>query len=157
MNLYIFNFIVIFFLASILSSFFKKKKILLNFSGNIHQKFTKSLQVPLIGGLVIFLTIIFFVPFFNIIEKIAITSIVLIGLLSDLKYLSSPSIRLFSQFIIVMLLLTIGKLNLINTKVFFLDPLLEFYFFSILFTTFCFLIIINGSNFLDGVNILVIG
>jgi UDP-N-acetylmuramyl pentapeptide phosphotransferase/UDP-N-acetylglucosamine-1-phosphate transferase len=35
--------------------------------------------------------------------------------------------------------------------------LLENYFFSILFTSFCFLIIINGSNFLDGINLLVIG
>ncbi len=157
MNLYTVNFLTIFFLTVIISFFFSKKKILLNFSGSDHQKFTNSSQVPLIGGLIIFFTIIFFVPFFNIIEKIAFTLILMAGLLSDLKFLNSPSIRLFLQLIIIISFLTLGNLYLVNTKLFFLDLLLKNYFFAIFFTAFCFLIIINGSNFLDGINIVVIG
>ena len=79
------------------------------------------------------------------------------GLLSDLKFLNSPSIRLFLQLIIIISFLTLGNLYLVNTKLFFLDLLLKNYFFAIFFTAFCFLIIINGSNFLDGINIVVIG
>jgi UDP-N-acetylmuramyl pentapeptide phosphotransferase/UDP-N-acetylglucosamine-1-phosphate transferase len=157
MNLYIVNFLVIFCISFILSFFFLKKKILLNFSGNNHQKFTSSLKVPLIGGLVIFFTVLFFIPFFNFIEKLALLLMLLVGIFSDLKYLNSPKTRLSFQFIIVLLFLLIGKLHLVNTKIVFLDLLLENYFFSILFTSFCFLIIINGSNFLDGINLLVIG
>jgi UDP-N-acetylmuramyl pentapeptide phosphotransferase/UDP-N-acetylglucosamine-1-phosphate transferase len=157
MNLYIVNFLVIFCISFILSLFFLKKKILLNFSGNNHQKFTSSAKVPLIGGLIIFFTVIFFIPFFNLIEKLALLLILLVGIFSDLKYLNSPKTRLSLQFIIVLLFLLIGKLHLVNTKIFFLDFLLENYLFSILFTSFCFLIIINGSNFLDGINLLVIG
>jgi UDP-N-acetylmuramyl pentapeptide phosphotransferase/UDP-N-acetylglucosamine-1-phosphate transferase len=157
MNLYIVNFLVIFYFSFILSLFFLKKKILLNFSGNNHQKFTSASQVPLIGGLIIFFTVIFFIPFFNFIEKLALLLILLVGIFSDLKYLNSPKTRLSFQFIIVLIFLLIGKLHLVNTKIFFLDLLLENYFFSILFTSFCFLIIINGSNFLDGINLLVIG
>ena len=39
----------------------------------------------------------------------------------------------------------------------FLDYLLSNYLFSIFFTSFCILIIINGSNFIDGINSLVLG
>jgi len=156
MNLYIVNFLVIFFFSFILSLLFLKKKLLLNFSGNNHQKFTSYSQVPLIGGLVIFF-VIFFIPYFNIVSKLAFLLILLVGLFSDLNYLNSPKTRLFFQFIIFSSFLIIEEINLVYTNIFFLDLLLKNYFFSILFTTFCFLIIINGSNFLDGINLLVIG
>ena len=157
MSLFIVNFLIIFFFSFALSVLFFKKKILLNFSGNNHQKFTSSSQVPLIGGLIFFFTAIFFIPSVNVDIKIALFLILLVGLFSDLKYLNSPRTRLFFQFLIVILFLTIGKLSLVNTNILFLDLLLQNYFFSILFTSFCFLIIINGSNFLDGINLLVIG
>ena len=157
MNLYIVNFLTIFFFSFLLSKYFFKKKRLLNFSGNNHQKFTSSLQVPLIGGLIVLFAVIFFIPFFNIVTKIFFLLILLVGLFSDLKYLNSPRIRLFFQFIVVLFFLIIGNLQLVNTNIFFLDLLLQNYFFSILFTSFCFLIIINGSNFLDGINLLVSG
>jgi hypothetical protein len=146
MNLYIVNFLAIFFFSFILSLLFFKKKLLLNFSGNKHQKFTSYSQVPLIGGLIFFF-VIFFIPYFNIVSKLAFLLILLVGLFSDLKYLNSPKTRLFFQFIIVSLFLIIEKINLANTNIFFLDLLLQNYFFSILFTSFCFLININGSNF----------
>ena len=157
MNLYIVNFLTIFFFSFLLSKYFFKKKRLLNFSGNNHQKFTSSLQVPLIGGLIVLFAVIFFIPFFNIVTKITFLLILLVGLFSDLKYLNSPRTRLFFQFIVVLFFLIIGNLQLVNTNIFFLDLLLQNYFFSILFTSFCFLIIINGSNFLDGINLLVSG
>ena len=157
MNLYIINFLTIFFFSFLLSIYFFKKKKLLNFYGNNHQKFTSSIQVPLIGGLIVFFAVIFFIPFLNIVTKISFLLILLVGLFSDLKYLNSPRTRLFFQSIIVLSFLIIENLQLVNTKIFFLDLLLQNYYFSILFTLFCFLIIINGSNFLDGINLLVSG
>ena len=156
MNLYIVNFLGIFFFSFLLSLLFLKKKLLLNFSGNNHQKFTSNSQVPLIGGLIIFL-VIFSMPYFTVVSKLAFLLILLAGILSDLKYLNSPKTRLFFQFIIVSLFLITEQINLVYTNLFFLDLLLQNFLFSILFTTFCFLIIINGSNFLDGINLLVIG
>jgi UDP-N-acetylmuramyl pentapeptide phosphotransferase/UDP-N-acetylglucosamine-1-phosphate transferase len=157
MNLYIVNFLTIFCFSFLLSVYFFKKKRLLNFSGNNHQKFTSSLQIPLIGGLIVLFAVIFFIPFFNIVTKTTFLLILLVGLFSDLKYLNSPRARLFFQFIIVLPFLIIENLQLVNTNIFFLDLLLQNYYFSILFTLFCFLIIINGSNFLDGINLLVSG
>lgn len=157
MNFYILNFVVTFFFTLILCLFFSRKKLLLNFTGNNHQKFTSSLQVPLIGGLIFFFLVILFVPYFNVVSKCAFLFILLAGLFSDLKYINKPKIRFIFQFIIVLFFLIIEDMHLIDTKIFLLDFLLENYFFSILFTSFCFLIIINGSNFLDGINLLVIG
>jgi UDP-N-acetylmuramyl pentapeptide phosphotransferase/UDP-N-acetylglucosamine-1-phosphate transferase len=96
-------------------------------------------------------------PYFTVVSKLAFLSILLVGIFSDLKYLNSPKTRLFFQFIIVSLFLITEQINLVYTNLFFLDLLLQNFFFSILFTTFCFLIVINGSNFLDGINLLVIG
>ena len=128
MNLYIVNFLVIFFFSFLLSLLFLKKKLLLNFSGNTHQKFTSYSQVPLIGGLIIFF-VIFFIPYFNIVSKLAFLLILLVGLFSDLKYINSPKTRLFLQFIIVFLFLMIEKMHLINTKIFFFRFIIRKLFF----------------------------
>lgn len=157
MNIYIFNLAVIFFFTLALCIFFSQKKLLLNFTGNNHQKFTSSSQVPLIGGLIFFFVAIFFVPYFNVVSKFAFLLILLVGLFSDLKFINKPKVRFFFQLIIIFFFLIIENIHLINTKIFLLDFLLQNYFFSILFTSFCFLIIINGSNFLDGINLLAIG
>jgi len=157
MNIYIFNLAVIFFFTVALCMFFSQKKLLLNFTGNNHQKFTSSLQVPLIGGLIFFFVAIFFVPYFNVVSKFAFLLILLVGLFSDLKFINKPKVRFLFQLIIIFFFLIIENIHLINTKIFLLDFLLQNYFFSILFTSFCFLIIINGSNFLDGINLLAIG
>lgn len=44
-----------------------------------------------------------------------------------------------------------------STKIFFIDFFIENKLFALLFTSFCLLILINGSNFLDGINTLVCG
>jgi UDP-N-acetylmuramyl pentapeptide phosphotransferase/UDP-N-acetylglucosamine-1-phosphate transferase len=48
-------------------------------------------------------------------------------------------------------------LQLQNTKIIILDKILTSNFFNYLFVSFCILIVINGSNFLDGLNTLTIG
>ena len=46
--------------VTILSLVFKKKGILLNYSGDIHQSFSNKKNVPLAGGLFILIPIVFF-------------------------------------------------------------------------------------------------
>ena len=57
-----------------------------------------------------------------------------------------------NQTIIVLLFLIKSDLFVNYTKIVFLDFFLEYKFFSYLFTTFCIVILINGMNFIDGVN-----
>ncbi len=135
----------------------KKKKLLPNYTGNIHQRFVGREVVPLSGGIFIFgvFLIIFYkdYTFFCI----ALSLIFLLGFFSDIKFLSSPKYRLLFQVLIVFLFVYFTNLQLYPTRVLFLDLALENIWISYFFSTFCILIAINGTNFIDGLNGLVLG
>ncbi len=151
---------IIFFLIPIViyffNSYFVKNKSFRNFSGEIHQKILGSKNIPLTGGvfLILFLPVILFDK--NLFVYLFLISIFLIGLFSDLKILSIPSQRLFLQFIIIVLFVYLLKVNIISTRINFLDQMLQNDYFSIFFTSFCLIILINGTNFIDGLNSLVL-
>ena len=151
-------FIISFFiLIYLLNHYSKKKNLLTNKTGDLHQSFTSSEVVPLLGGIYLFygFFIIFYeLPLMNI---LLISVFFLIGLFSDLKLIKSPNFRLVLQFIVISIFVFYNKLEIINTRIYFLDSLLEIKYFNILFVIFCILIIVNGSNFIDGVNTNVIG
>ena len=81
-------------------------------------------------------------------------AIFLVGLLSDLKKFNSPIFRLLAQFLILICVYFLD-IDLNFTRVNFLDYLLSNYLFALVFTSFCILIIVNGTNFIDGINSLV--
>ena len=132
-----------------------KFNILINSTGNIHQKFTSSNNVPLIGGLIIFLFLLIEVNDLGL--KVFIFFIFIVGLLSDIKKFNSPKLRLFTQSLLIIIFIYHYEIYLVSTNIIFLDYFLKDYLFSIIFTSFCILIIVNGSNFIDGVNTLVLG
>lgn len=134
-----------------------KKNFLLSKSGDRHQEFSSQIATPLIGGIIIFCSIFTFKIYNFDIFLIFIFSIFIIGLSSDLKKMNSPILRLILQLFIIVS--TVYSLNLVleNTRIIFLDHLLNNYYFAIIFTSFCILIIVNGTNFIDGINSLVIG
>jgi len=122
-----------------------------------HKKFiNKTNQIVLSGGIVFFLLFLFF-PGISFDLKIFIFFIFTIGIISDLKILNLPSLRLIFQFLIITVFVYFTNLGINFTDLKYLDLVLKFKFFSILFTVLCFLVLINGSNFLDGLNTLVIG
>ena len=49
------------------------------------------------------------------------------------------------------------KFKFKNSRIIYLDYLLSNFYFNLFFTIFCFLVLINGSNFIDGLNGLSIG
>jgi len=75
-----------------------------------------------------------------------------LGLLSDKKYLFSPNLRLILQFFIIFSAIYFLDIRVIETRLEILDSFLNYKSISILFTVFCLLILINGSNFIDGTN-----
>jgi UDP-N-acetylmuramyl pentapeptide phosphotransferase/UDP-N-acetylglucosamine-1-phosphate transferase len=153
MNYLFFLFIPIF--IFLLNSFFKRKNLLSNFSGDKHQKFLGNKDIPLSGG--IFL-LIFSIPIIKInsILYIFLLSIFLIGLFSDLKVFLSPLKRFFFQSIIIITFVFLTNLQINTTGVIFLDFFLQNTYFSIFFSYFCLIILINGTNFIDGLNGLVL-
>jgi UDP-N-acetylmuramyl pentapeptide phosphotransferase/UDP-N-acetylglucosamine-1-phosphate transferase len=144
--------IIIFFINKV----FKVKNILVNFTGELHQKFASHEKIPLTGGFLIILNFSFLTENQNII-LIFLLAIFILGLISDLKFLRSATKRFIVQTLIVLTFVITYDLQLQNTKIIILDKILTSNFFNYLFVSFCILIVINGSNFLDGLNTLTIG
>ena len=121
-----------------------------------HQNFASKINVLPLGG---YLIIIFFAIFdYKNIEFsfIYLLFLFFIGALSDLKKFNSPKYRLAAQFLIVIIFIINFDIKIISTRLQFLDFLMANYYFNLFFVTFCFLILINGTNFIDGLNGLVI-
>ena len=134
-----------------LIKFCNKYHILENYTGDKHQKYTSSTQTPLIGGIICLLYIFFFINL-DFVIKLFLASILIVGILSDFKILLSPTKRLILQFIIIIFFLYILDIHLVSTKLVFLDIILKNTVFSFFFTAFCLLVLINGTNFVDGTN-----
>lgn len=140
-----------------LNKYFLKKKIFVNESGDVHQKFTSKLKIPLTGGFLILICLMFKYQYFQLSYICTIFFIFLLGIFSDLKLVKSATSRLIFQFLIVYIFSYFSELSLNDTRVYFLDYLLNDYLFNYLFISFCIVIVINGSNFFDGLNTLVVG
>jgi UDP-N-acetylmuramyl pentapeptide phosphotransferase/UDP-N-acetylglucosamine-1-phosphate transferase len=150
--------LIIFFplFINFLNSFFIKKKLFPNFSGSIHQSFFNNKEVPLSGG--IFLCIIILYIFKNepFILIFSVFLIFLIGFFSDINYLSSVYWRFFLQSIILFSFIFLTETNIESIRINFLDYYLNNFWISCFFTTFCLIIVLNGTNFIDGLNGLII-
>ena len=138
---------------------FKKYEILQeNVNYSDHKKLGKANKAPiLIGGLFILTYLLVFLPINLIFFKIASISIFLVGILSDKNIISSPKLRLFFQITVIFFLVHFEKLNIERINIDFIDYLLNINYLNYFFTIFCFAVLINGSNFLDGLNGLISG
>ncbi len=110
-----------------------------------------------LGGFVFFLILVFFLPENYQYFTILIFFIFLTGLLSDLDILHSPFFRITFQTIIIVVYLFLFDNFVSSIRVDFFNNLLNIFFIKLFFTSFCILVLINGTNFIDGVNTLVVG
>ena len=139
------------------NKFFINYNILISETGDRHQKFASKDKVPLTGGIFLFLSFLFF---FNeeILSFILFSFLILLlGIFSDLKNIKSAFTRFIIQISLVLSFVIFNDFQLFNTKIYLLDKLLAYELFNYLFVSFCILIVINGSNFFDGLNTLSIG
>ena len=137
-------------LVTLLSLTFKKKGIFLNYSGDIHQSFSNKKNIPLAGGLFILIPLVFFLN--DLLINCFIISIYLIGYFSDRKILVSPKIRFLVQCVLILLFVEIFDIKINSSRIEVFDSILNYNIFAIFFSAFCLLILINGSNFIDGLN-----
>ena len=139
------------------NKFFINYNILISETGDRHQKFASKDKVPLTGGIFLFLSFLFF---FNeeILSFILFSFLILLlGIFSDLKNIKSAFTRFIIQISLVLSFVIFNDFQLFNTKIYLLDKLLAYELFNYLFVSFCILIVINGSNFFDGLNTLSVG
>ena len=147
-------FISVIFVSLILSRILLKKKLFLNFKGDKHQKFISSKNIPLSGGLILIFTSYYYL---NLLNFSYVFFIFCVGFLSDIKKINSPKLRFIIQTLIVLGVVYFSSITVPETKIIFLDQLLTNNTFRIFFSIFCILIVINGCNFIDGVNTSLIG
>ncbi len=150
------NFIFFIFVL-VLTYVTNKKNLFPNFTGDVHQKFFDEKKIPLIGGIFVLVMLLRFYFVQNYFINLIFLSIFLIGFFSDSKVLSSPRFRLYLQLLITTIFVFYFKIEVTPTKLDFFDNLLQNPFLSYSFSIFCFMILINGSNFIDGLNGLLLG
>lgn len=141
----------------IINFYLTKKKILLDKKYSAHKSYTSEKQIPLSGGLVILISLFFFGSYDLFILKLVLVFIFLIGFFSDINYLNSPVKRLILQIFFVTVFILINQTYISSVRIPLFDNFLNNFFFKYLFTLFCLMILINGSNFIDGLNSLSIG
>ena len=128
----------------------RKKSKHKQLSGNIKKK------VPLAGGIIILLILNYF-NFQNFFFLLITSLILILGILSDLDILRSPKKRILIQSIIVVIYLISSDIYFDDLRFAPINELLNFYPIAIGFNLFCMLILLNGTNLIDGVNNSVIG
>jgi UDP-N-acetylmuramyl pentapeptide phosphotransferase/UDP-N-acetylglucosamine-1-phosphate transferase len=125
-------------------------------------KSTYNKNTPLIGGMYMFITMATYMPYTEYTNHSYLViaflfSLLTLGIFSDLKTSFSPKLRLFLQSLLVGFFIFLLELKINKTGLFFLDYFIDNSIFNLFFTAVCIIILINGSNFCDGVNCNVVG
>ena len=149
-------FLISFSLCLIINYIFAKYNLLIDKKFFPHKSFVSKNSVPISGGLIFILSSLLFLKFETNFSYIVFL-IFFVGILSDLNILKSPYIRFILQVTIILVLVFLSKNFISSIRIPLFDHLLTFTFFKYFFVVFCLLILINGSNFIDGVNTLLIG
>lgn len=149
-------FLVVVIIFNLINYIFLKFDFLIDGVGSLkHKNFINKSKVPITGGILFILTIIFLLQEFNIINKFIFFLIFLLGLMSDINKLTSPKVRLILQLLIVGAYIYLNNTYVNEIRIDYFDNnFLNNLIFKFIFTSFCILILINGSNFMDGVNTL---
>jgi len=153
------NFIFVYFVFSL---FFigicKKYNLFVDNKVEKHKKYSSNLKSYSIGGILLILFFTYYFIFISL-DYLFLSLLLLIfsiGFFSDLRKIHSVSLRFFLQIIFIAFFINFLNIEIISTKVNFLDKLLENKLINIFFVTFCITVLINGANFIDGLNGLVI-
>ena len=123
-----------------------------------HKSFLNTNSKPVFsGGIILLFNLTLFIKFSDLSYYLFLLSIFLIGFFSDIDKLKSPKLRIIAQVFIVFFLINYLEIYIYSIRIDLVDQILKIQIFKLFFSAICLLIIINGTNFMDGVNGLVIG
>ena len=122
-----------------------------------HQKLAGKELVPLLGGIIMFSYYSYTVSFGDFYFTFFSFLILFLGIFSDNNLLQSPKLRLTLQSVILFLFLYFSDIQINDLRNDFLNEIFSNYYLGLFFTTFCMLVLINGSNFIDGLDGLNLG
>ena len=126
----------------------------INFSKHKIYIYSKN-KIPITGGL--FFLISYISLNFNELDnvfKFLLILIFLAGFFSDNVKNFSPKRRLLIQILITTIFILYSNLSILDTRIDIVNYVFQnFEIISIIFTLFCILVLINGTNFIDGINL----
>ncbi len=132
----------------------RKNNLIVDYKLENHKRFSSKLKSNSIGG--IFFLIFLFYEYLVIDQNtylfLILFSIFLIGFFSDIKKLNSVSLRFFLQIILILFFVNIIGLEIKNTRIEFIDTIISNKIANTIFVSFCLMVLVNGSNFIDGLN-----
>ena len=153
----IINSIIYFIFILIAYSVCRKFNFFLDIKNLDHKKFASNQKNYFVGGFFIALILIY-----NSVEQkdyfygLFFLFIFIVGLFADLKLFNNPKLRLLAQISILIFFVYFLDIKISSTRIEIIDILFENNFINYAFTVFCLAILINGSNFVDGINTLLI-
>ena len=136
----------------LINFFFKKNQLMLNSTGQSHQIYNQDYQVPLSGGIFLMSYFYYNNQYFNFILICYLSIFFILGLFADLNIVKSPIYRFLGQILLIIFFVIYLDISIFDIRVNWINNLLENYYFNIFFVLFCFLVLINGANFIDGNN-----
>jgi UDP-N-acetylmuramyl pentapeptide phosphotransferase/UDP-N-acetylglucosamine-1-phosphate transferase len=123
-----------------------------------HKSFVNSKKIPITAGIYLLIFILIFIKEFSILSYFYFIFIFLVGFISDRLKNFSPKLRLFFQIILTGLFIINNDSLITDVRIDNFNFLLKnLEMISILFTIFCFIVLINGTNFIDGTNLNTVG
>ena len=155
-SVYLF-FLTVFFILFLNHFFLRNNFLLDDIKFSNHKSLAKNKKRPISLGFifVIFSLIFLDLPFFQL--NFFLILFFIIGFLSDVNIVTSAKFRLLFHIILVLFFVIINNFFIKKIYLTTFDYLLANNFFNIFFVTFCICVLINGKNFIDGLNTLLIG
>ncbi len=118
-------------------------------------------KIALSGGIYILISVIVCKIIYNIDINSNLIFVLLLffvlGYFSDTRPNFIPALRLMIQLALIFLFIYLCKIEINQTNIFFIDKFMSIKEFNIIFTSACIIVLLNGSNFIDGVNTNLIG
>jgi len=153
------NFIIFFIIFGLSFVFLCRKfDLIVDYKLEKHKRFSSKSKSNSIGGILLssFFVYQFFIGTLNNLLFFLLAFILIIGFMSDIKKLNSVSLRFAAQVLLIIFFITFLDFRIYETKIDFVNQLLQNNFINIIFVTFCLMVLMNGSNFIDGLNGLLI-
>jgi len=154
-------FLIFFLIFSFLIIYISNKKnLFIDFKIEKHKRFSSTKKTLSIGGIIFFtycLFLFFEKNYFDLSFMIFLSIIFFLGFFSDIKVFKSPKLRFLLQFILLILFIIIEDFQIPSSNIYIIDFFLNNTYFNKSFTIFCLMILLNGNNFIDGINTLLIG
>ena len=129
-----------------------------NASFSNHKKIGNENTSPIVmGGVYIFSISLIYYSINAIETNLIFLFVLILGLMSDKNILTNTKLRFFFQILLISSLVYFNDLKIVDLRLTILNEVLDNYLINIFFTIFCLVVLINGSNFIDGLNGLLCG